>query len=132
MVDVDHFKQFNDVHGHLAGDEQLIRVARTLSKHARPVRELLARFGGEEFALVLPGTSLDQAMARAEAIRQAFDDGTQPAWTISAGVATMVPNTTERPDDLLRAADMALYAAKRAGRNRVLPATQDRAVGDLA
>jgi diguanylate cyclase (GGDEF)-like protein len=132
MVDVDHFKQFNDVHGHLAGDEQLIRVARTLGKHARPVRELLARFGGEEFALVLPGTSLDQAMARAEAIRQAFDDGTQPASTISAGVATMVPNTTERPDDLLRAADMALYAAKRAGRNRVLPATQDRAVGDLA
>jgi diguanylate cyclase (GGDEF)-like protein len=132
MVDVDHFKQFNDVHGHLAGDEQLIRVARTLSDHVRPVRELLARFGGEEFALVLPGASLDQAMLRAEAIRQAFDDGTQPASTISAGVASMVPNLTQRPDDLLRAADMALYAAKRAGRNRVLPANQGRVVGDLA
>jgi diguanylate cyclase (GGDEF)-like protein len=128
MVDVDHFKQFNDVHGHLAGDEQLVRVAHTLRDHVRPIRELLARFGGEEFALVLPGTSLDQAMARAEEIRQAFEHGSTPASTISAGVAAMVPTTSQRPADLLRAADMALYAAKRAGRNRVLPAVQGHVI----
>jgi diguanylate cyclase (GGDEF)-like protein len=130
MIDVDHFKQFNDVHGHLAGDQQLVRVARLLDSHVRPVRELLARFGGEEFSLVLPGASLDQAMLRAEAMRRSFD-GPQAGPTISAGVASMVPDGHRRPDDLLRAADMALYAAKRAGRNRVMAAGESL-VGGLA
>ena len=121
MLDVDHFKQYNDVHGHLAGDQQLVRVARMLSTHVRPVRELLARFGGEEFALVLPGTSIDDAMQRAEAMRRSFGGG-DPGPTISLGVASIEPSGRFVPDDLIRAADMALYAAKRAGRNRVVRA----------
>jgi diguanylate cyclase (GGDEF)-like protein len=122
MVDVDHFKQYNDVHGHLVGDQQLVRVARLLSEHVHSVRELLARFGGEEFALVLPGTPIEEALARAEAVRMAFDQGSGP--TVSLGVATQVPNQRQVPDDLVRAADLALYAAKRAGRNRVMRAEQ--------
>ncbi len=121
MLDVDHFKQYNDVHGHLAGDQQLVRVARILSTHVRPVRELLARFGGEEFALVLPGIAIDDAVQRAETMRRSFA-GPDPGPTISLGVATVEPSARFVPDDLVRAADMALYAAKRAGRNRVIRA----------
>jgi diguanylate cyclase (GGDEF)-like protein len=129
MVDVDHFKQFNDVHGHLAGDQQLIRVARLLAEHVRPVSELLARFGGEEFALVLPGLTQEQAMQRAETIRRSMagtDRGADSRLTISAGVACVVPGPRMVPDDLIRAADMALYAAKRGGRNRVMAASEPR------
>jgi diguanylate cyclase (GGDEF)-like protein len=125
MIDVDHFKQFNDVHGHLAGDQQLIRVARVLAEHVRPVRELLARFGGEEFAMVLPGVTQEQALQRAETIRRSFG-GPDGGPTISAGVASVVPGPRLVPDDLIRAADMALYAAKRAGRNRVMAACEPR------
>lgn len=122
MVDVDHFKQYNDVHGHLVGDQQLVRVARMLSEHVRPVRELLARFGGEEFSLVLPGAGIEEALARAESVRAAFDHGVGP--TVSLGVASMIPTQRQVPDDLVRAADLALYAAKRAGRNRVMQAEE--------
>lgn len=123
MIDVDHFKQFNDDHGHLAGDRQLAAVARTLADQVRPVRELLARFGGEEFAVVLPGTPLDEAMQRAESMRAAFDDGRFPT-TVSIGVAALTPGAEGSPTDLLRDADNALYAAKRQGRNRVVAATR--------
>jgi diguanylate cyclase (GGDEF)-like protein len=118
MVDVDHFKQFNDRHGHLEGDQQLRRVAQVLKTEVHPVRELLARFGGEEFALVLPGLHLDEAMARAERLRQRFT-GADSALTISLGVAALVPRTDLEPAELLRRADTALYRAKRKGRNRV-------------
>ena len=118
MVDVDHFKQFNDRHGHLEGDKQLRRVATELSHEVQPVRELLARFGGEEFALILPGLHLDEAMARAERMRQRFQRAGMGT-TVSLGVASIVPNPSLEPAELLRRADTALYRAKRKGRNRV-------------
>lgn len=118
MVDVDHFKQYNDRHGHLDGDLQLQRVAKELSVEVQPVRELLARFGGEEFALILPGLHLDEAMARAERLRQRFVISDIPL-TISLGVSSMVPQPGVDPTELLRRADTALYRAKRKGRNRV-------------
>jgi diguanylate cyclase (GGDEF)-like protein len=118
MVDVDHFKQFNDRHGHLEGDNQLRWVAQQLAQGVRPVRELLARFGGEEFALVLPGLHLDEAVARAERLRQRFSRGDSPL-TVSLGVAAQLPHPEGDPSDLLRRADTALYRAKRRGRNRV-------------
>lgn len=121
MIDVDHFKQFNDRHGHLEGDKQLVRVARELAGRVRPIRELLARFGGEEFAVVLPGATLEEAAARAETMRAAFDRDSHPT-TVSVGVAAEVPGPGRTPTDLLREADQALYAAKRAGRNRVMHA----------
>ena len=123
MLDVDHFKQFNDRHGHLEGDQQLVRVAGELAALVRPVRELLARFGGEEFALVLPGVALEEALERAEHMRQAFDHPGFPT-TVSLGVACMLPRPGGNATDLLRAADQALYAAKRQGRNRVCAAPQ--------
>jgi diguanylate cyclase (GGDEF)-like protein len=118
MVDVDHFKQFNDRHGHLEGDQQLRRVAQELKQEVHPVRELLARFGGEEFALVLPGLHLDEAMRRAERLRQRFLRPDCPL-TVSLGVASAVPQPGLEPSELLRRADTALYLAKRRGRNRV-------------
>lgn len=118
MIDVDHFKQFNDRHGHLEGDAQLQRVAQELRTGVRPVSELLARFGGEEFALVLPGLHLDEAMARAERLRLRFVRADSPL-TISLGVAAMIPHPDIEAAELLRRADTALYRAKRKGRNRV-------------
>ena len=118
MIDVDNFKQFNDRYGHLEGDQQLVRVAQELARRVQPVRELLARFGGEEFAIVMPGIEVEEAMARAELMRAAFDrEGS--ATTVSIGVSAEVPSEGRAPADLIYDADMALYAAKRAGRNRV-------------
>src|SRR5690606_37064835 len=116
MIDVDHFKQFNDRHGHLEGDQRLRWVAERLGTQVRPVRELLARFGGEEFALVLPGHGVDEAMDRAERLRRLFE-AADSELTISLGVAVEVPSEGRQPDELLRAADTALYHAKRNGRN---------------
>jgi len=118
MVDVDHFKQYNDRHGHLEGDQQLRWVAQQLMHDVHPVRELLARFGGEEFALVLPGLHLDEAVARAERLRHRFSQPDSPL-TVSLGVAAQLPEPGGEPADLLRRADTALYRAKRRGRNRV-------------
>ena len=118
MVDVDHFKQYNDRHGHLEGDQQLRWVAQQLAQEVHPVRELLARFGGEEFALVLPGLHLDEAVARAEKLRQRFSRPDSPL-TVSLGVAAQLPEPGGDPSILLRRADTALYRAKRRGRNRV-------------
>jgi diguanylate cyclase (GGDEF)-like protein len=118
MIDVDHFKLFNDRHGHLEGDRQLHWVAQQLSAEVTPVRELVARFGGEEFAVVLPGLHLEEAAARAERMRARFLHDGSPL-TISAGVAVQVPAPDSEPQQLLRRADTALYRAKRKGRNRV-------------
>lgn len=119
MIDVDHFKQFNDRYGHLAGDQRLLQVVDVLSRHVQPVRELLARFGGEEFVLVLPGISRADAVERAEALRRDVEQSITGT-TVSAGVAAEIP----RPDGasakaILERADSALYRAKNNGRNRV-------------
>ncbi|MFN3842363.1 MAG: diguanylate cyclase [Rehaibacterium terrae] len=118
MIDVDHFKRYNDEHGHLEGDAMLRRVAERLRAAHDPVGELLARYGGEEFALLLPGVHLADAQHRAEALRRRFDQPDCPV-TVSIGVAAQVPGPQDEPHALLRRADAALYRAKRNGRNRV-------------
>jgi diguanylate cyclase (GGDEF)-like protein len=118
MIDVDHFKAYNDAHGHLEGDVQLRGIAQRLSRQHDPQREQLARYGGEEFALLLPGVHPSEAARRAETIRAAIA-ASDAGMTVSIGVAGAVPELQAEPDSLLRRADAALYAAKRAGRNRV-------------
>lgn len=124
MIDVDHFKQYNDRHGHLAGDLVLKDVARQLAAGHDPQRELLARYGGEEFCLLLPGIALDVARHRAEVLRKLFDGVTSEV-TVSIGVAARVPQDADGIDGaeaLLRVADQMLYEAKRRGRNQVVVA----------
>ena len=123
MIDVDFFKHYNDAHGHLEGDALLQSIADTLRDLHDPDRELLARFGGEEFALLLPGISQDTALVKAETIRAAVQQRV-PQITISIGVAGYVPTADAEAIDLLRRADAALYKAKAAGRNRVEAAGQ--------
>ncbi len=118
MIDVDHFKRFNDKYGHLEGDVLLRKIAQTLKNEHDPKRELLARFGGEEFALLLPGTNLEEAVRRADHIRQIMAQQSKNV-TVSIGVAGFIPSIQVEQNTLLRRADAALYRAKRAGRNRV-------------
>jgi diguanylate cyclase (GGDEF)-like protein len=118
MIDVDHFKKYNDTHGHLEGDVLLRLIAKQLYQLHDPKRELLARYGGEEFALLLPGVHQDEAMRRAEKIRVALHEQLNEI-TISICVAGFVPTMQGDSANLLRRADAALYRAKRAGRNRV-------------
>ena len=124
LLDLDHFKHINDVHGHEAGDEVLRMAARVLRKHSRR-GDLLCRFGGEEFLLVCPGADLQAATKAAERLRSKIADepivraGYQGRLTVSIGVAVRGPGMLGM-DGLLKAADEALYAAKQAGRNRVV------------
>jgi diguanylate cyclase (GGDEF)-like protein len=124
MIDVDQFKSFNDMFGHVAGDRALSAVARILKKQFRP-RDLLVRFGGDEFAVLLPGIGLQEALTIAERVRDAVsgfsssgvDSLIQVPVQISLGVAELEPGADF--ESLLRAADAALYRAKDAGRNTV-------------
>jgi diguanylate cyclase (GGDEF)-like protein len=123
LADADHFKAVNDAWGHLAGDRVLRDLGRVLAAQASP-DECVARFGGEEFALVLPETGLEGACARAEQLRGAVElagiriDGRRIDVTLSVGVACFEPSM-QTPEDFLRAADARLYDAKSAGRNTV-------------
>jgi diguanylate cyclase (GGDEF)-like protein/PAS domain S-box-containing protein len=123
MGDLDHFKAVNDRYGHLAGDE-VLRVFGALMKSNARGSDIYCRYGGEEFVLVLPGMARDKAAERAEQLRSAMAAapvlyGTTPIIvTASFGVATF-PRDGSTGDDLIAAADRALYAAKAAGRNRV-------------
>lgn len=118
MMDVDHFKSYNDRYGHLEGDRLLRRLAEHLAARTDPQRELLARYGGEEFVLVLPDCTLEAACARAEALRTSIDGRGLPV-TLSIGVASETPTHDGAPSQLVRRADNALYRAKERGRNRV-------------
>jgi diguanylate cyclase (GGDEF)-like protein len=127
MLDLDHFKRYNDNYGHSAGDQALAAVGETLSRCVR-AEDVACRYGGEEFALILPECSLQQATARAEEIlRRVREYGTttdrkaQGSVTVSIGVAAF-DETTDRVDLLLKYADDALYQAKRNGRNCVVVA----------
>jgi len=118
MIDVDHFKRYNDEHGHLDGDIVLKQIAAMLTQMHNPNRELLARFGGEEFALLLPGQHVEDAQNRARDVCNAIAQSDLKL-TVSIGVAAQVPSPLDDPHILLRRADAALYRAKRNGRNRV-------------
>lgn len=124
LIDLDHFKRLNDSLGHQEGDEALRTVAAVIAGHAAG-RGLAARFGGEEFAWLLPGRSLAEAMAEAERLRlavraAAVRDGTAGGVvTTSLGVAVGIPTAGRTPQQLVAAADAALYRAKSAGRDRV-------------
>ena len=122
MLDLDHFKRINDGYGHLAGDKVLKIIANVLRKRLRP-GDFIARFGGEEFVLLMPDSSLANALAAGEALRTAIEvcpfhfKGEPVTITVSMGVAQFQPG--ERSDLALKRADEALYRAKAAGRNRV-------------
>ena len=124
MVDVDHFKAYNDHHGHQAGDAALQALARVLQDAARRSTDVVARYGGEEFALLLDDCDGGAALARAEQIRSALAARQLPhgacalgRLSVSIGVTHLVPSTGMRPEDGLARADAALYAAKSQGRN---------------
>ncbi|HRQ79621.1 MAG TPA: diguanylate cyclase [Azospirillaceae bacterium] len=132
MLDVDHFKAFNDAYGHRAGDDCLQMVGRILTAAARRPGDVAARYGGEEFVMLLPETDAAGAMAVAENIRRAVVEAATPhgrsatagVVTLSLGVATAdwASGWPSSPDELIDAADHALYAAKAAGRNQSRPA----------
>jgi diguanylate cyclase (GGDEF)-like protein len=127
MLDLDHFKQVNDLYGHNKGDEVLAAVGATITGCLRE-SDFAGRYGGEEFLLLLPDTDRDGAMATAERVRTAIAalriHGEDRAVTASLGLALM-PDDAGESTLLLRCADRALYAAKRAGRNRIESAIVD-------
>jgi diguanylate cyclase (GGDEF)-like protein len=128
MIDVDHFKLYNDTLGHAAGDACLQQLAAVLQQHASRATDLSARYGGEEFVVLFGDTPLEAAVTLAESIRAAVEALRLPnprsptvGWvTASIGVASMVPTADSSLRDLLLMADRRLYAAKEAGRNRIV------------
>lgn len=136
MLDIDQFKRLNDEFGHLLGDEVLRQVSSILQQQVRKI-DVVCRYGGEEFAILLSQTSSEQAVAVAEKLRRIVENwefpGVPRPVTISAGAANYPENGTTR-DELVQAADAGLYAAKQAGRNRVcvtseLPRSRAQASG---
>ncbi len=126
MIDVDHFKEFNDTYGHQVGDDCLKRIASTLDVVINRPADLTARYGGEEFTCVLPDTELEGGEHIAEGIRKAIEalrilHAGSPfgCVTVSLGIASAVPSHETGIADLLAQADACLYGAKAAGRNRV-------------
>jgi diguanylate cyclase (GGDEF)-like protein len=127
LVDIDHFKAYNDFYGHQAGDKALRQVAQTIQKSVRRPLDILTRYGGEEFAALLYDVDGDEAREIAERIRVTVGElniehrasGPFSRVTISIGVAAIVPTTQRNPNGALQLADQALYAAKVQGRNRV-------------
>ena len=127
MIDIDHFKAFNDYYGHGGGDECLKKVARTLFKTVKRPNDMLARYGGEEFACLLPVTNLNGAIGLAEDMRLNVASLSIPhersetadCVTISLGTASIQPKSQLSPTILMERADKALYTAKRNGRNCV-------------
>lgn len=135
MIDVDSFKAYNDTYGHQSGDLVLQRVSDALRTGVRRAGDLVARFGGEEFVVLLPATDLRHALTTADDIRRSVESLALPhsgsaagLVTISAGVASIVP-TTDDASALVAIADQQLYEAKRSGRNRVMPFPIKAAVG---
>jgi diguanylate cyclase (GGDEF)-like protein len=121
LFDIDHFKAYNDEHGHLAGDAALGRLGEVLRNVTRG-HDLAFRYGGEEFLLLLPEVDLAGAVAAADRVRVAIADDARrglPPFTVSGGVALCDPADGRDPEPLLRRADTALYLAKRAGRDRI-------------
>lgn len=125
MMDIDHFKNVNDQHGHLVGDECIKTVAHTLKKALKRPSDEVCRYGGEEFALILPSTDLEGALTLVEQLRDEIEKTSIQAEnvsvniTISAGIGTAIADLNQPEDIILALADKQLYAAKNAGRNNV-------------
>ena len=126
MLDVDHFKHFNDHYGHLAGDDCLRSLTQVLLKEVRRSGELVARFGGEEFVVLMPDSNVQAALETAQRIQRAvrtlalIHAETAPGIvSFSFGVASLKPSPLHVPDELVRQADLALYRAKAMGRDRI-------------
>lgn len=132
MLDVDYFKRYNDFYGHQAGDTCLVKVAKAAAAAVKRSADLFVRYGGEEFAAILPNTDAAGAIAVAESIREAIRDLAIPheqsdvsaIVTVSMGIATVIPTAERSPDELVALADRALYDAKRQGRDRYKSAYQ--------
>jgi diguanylate cyclase (GGDEF)-like protein len=131
MLDIDHFKSINDSYGHLAGDQTLRLIAQALKDKLKRPADLVSRFGGEEFAIILPNTDESGAKRVAELLRQNIDD-LPISWnnidiplTISIGVSSEIIQSEAQPTILLEQADNALYRAKNNGRNRVMVYTSE-------
>jgi diguanylate cyclase (GGDEF)-like protein len=127
MIDIDHFKLFNDTYGHLDGDGCLRKVSETLARIARQSSGFAARYGGEEFSVLLPGADAARTAEIGEAVRAAVEALAIPHnasafghVTVSIGVAAALPVNQQDPKDLVEAADASLYAAKWQGRNTVV------------
>lgn len=129
LTDLDYFKAFNDTYGHVAGDTCLQGVSRVVKKVAKRPGDLIARYGGEELAVVLSDTDINDATAIAETLRKEVQalsiphEGsalTHKLVTVSAGVASMTPDRNSEPSEIVLQADAALYEAKRRGRNQVV------------
>lgn len=127
MIDIDFFKQYNDLYGHVQGDDCLIKVAQVLSEAATRARDFFARFGGEEFVMVLPETDAEAAQKIAERCQQFIFKQQIPhaasavsqILTVSIGSGTMIPSHKDELRDFVDVVDRALYQAKQAGRNRI-------------
>jgi diguanylate cyclase (GGDEF)-like protein len=125
MIDVDHFKPVNDTHGHLAGDQILQQLAGLMQKHAKRAADIVCRYGGEEFAIILPETDLQEAEIFAkqllEQVRETEFETNAGLLkiTLSVGVISTSTRVFDNVDELFKAADDALYAAKHDGRDRV-------------
>jgi diguanylate cyclase (GGDEF)-like protein len=137
MLDIDHFKRFNDQFGHSAGDEVLKQVSGLFRRFTR-AEDILCRYGGEEFAIIMPDITTQAAVARAERLRQEVSQLSQQprnqkfeVISISVGVA-LYPQDGTSSADLLGRADEALYRAKRAGRDKVVLSASRSAVMDVA
>jgi len=128
MCDIDKFKEYNDAYGHLEGDKCLTRIAHLIEDSARRASDMAARFGGEEFTIILPDTGYEQAKEIAEQVRMAIVDLALPhntssvanIITASFGVCTTAPNKDTSPKTLIECADKAMYLAKKQGRNKVV------------
>ncbi|MHC5076496.1 MAG: sensor domain-containing diguanylate cyclase [Planctomycetota bacterium] len=130
MIDIDFFKNYNDLYGHLAGDSCLQKIADTIKASLRRAGNFVARYGGEEFAVILPDTDTEGAYLFAESLREKIENinmehkhsKISSSVTISQGVATTIPKKNSAQDELISLADKALYKAKQEGRNRVIRA----------
>jgi diguanylate cyclase (GGDEF)-like protein len=128
MLDIDYFKQYNDHYGHIQGDDCLKRVAQTLSHAATRARDFFARFGGEEFMLILPETNQAAAIKVAERCRNLIFKEQIPhaksevgqLLTISLGIGAIIPSQQDTPMAFMEEVDRRLYQAKQQGRNRMV------------
>ncbi len=124
FIDIDYFKLYNDYYGHLEGDECLKKISTTINSALRRSSDSVFRYGGEEFAVLLPGLDTESAKDIADTINQAvsdlnlFNHSTNSVVTCSCGIHSMIPDSSTKSDDLLARADKALYHAKQIGRNR--------------